>query len=212
MFYLIYKITNTLSSKFYIGTHKTKNKNDGYMGSGKYLNRAYKKYGIENFTKEILFEFDNPVEMFAKEVEIVDDDFLMNENTYNLKRGGFGGFDYINESGLADIGRRRGHSNRTEDSMKRIREAGLKGSQVAATSPNRYKGSIPTEYTREKARSPESIKKRKESYLLIDHQKGKANSQYGTCWITNDIENRKIKIQELESYINSNWRKGRFIH
>ena len=44
MFYLIYRITNKINNKIYIGFHKTKNKDDGYMGSGKYLNRAYEKY------------------------------------------------------------------------------------------------------------------------------------------------------------------------
>ena len=34
--------------------------------------------------------------MYAKEAELVNEEFLMNENTYNLKIGGFGGFDYIN--------------------------------------------------------------------------------------------------------------------
>jgi hypothetical protein len=101
MFYLIYKITNNLNNKIYVGSHKTKNKDDGYMGSGKYLNYAINKYGVENFTKEILFIFDNATEMYDKEAEIVNDDFLAEENTYNLKRGGFGGFDYINSMGLS---------------------------------------------------------------------------------------------------------------
>ena len=91
MFYLIYKITNNINNKIYVGSHKTKNKDDGYTGSGKYLKHAINKYGVENFTKEILFEFYTAKEMYDKEAEIVDDDFLAEENTYNLKRGGFGG-------------------------------------------------------------------------------------------------------------------------
>lgn len=99
MYYTVYKITNNFDDKCYIGVHQTANTEDGYMGSGVYLNRAYEKHGIENFSKEILFSFTNPSEMFAKEAELVNEDFVSQANTYNLKVGGDGGWDFVNRSG-----------------------------------------------------------------------------------------------------------------
>ena len=96
MFYYVYKITNKINNKFYIGMHQTANINDGYMGSGKRLHSAYKKYGIENFEKEILYIFDNEKDMRDKEKELV----VISEMSYNLCDGGKGGFGYINRTGL----------------------------------------------------------------------------------------------------------------
>ena len=42
-----------------------------------------------------------------------------------------------------------------------------------------------------------------------NHQQGEKNSQFGTCWIHNDKENKKVKKEELNKYIDSGWIKGR---
>lgn len=42
MFYLIYKITNTINNMIYIGEHMTNDKDDGYMGSRNILKICYR--------------------------------------------------------------------------------------------------------------------------------------------------------------------------
>lgn len=49
------------------------------------------------------------------------------------------------------------------------------------------------------------------THKLNKDQQGEKNSQYGTCWIHNNKENKKIKKEELENYINIGWIKGRKI-
>ena len=100
MYYIVYKITNLINQKFYIGCHKTSNVNDDYMGSGKLIKNAIKKYGIENFQKDILFIFDNKEDMFNKEKELVTEELVLNRNCYNVKLGGTANYYYINHNGL----------------------------------------------------------------------------------------------------------------
>lgn len=94
MFYTVYKTTNKLNGKFYIGAHKTKNINDDYLGSGVALKRAIEKYGIDNFHKEIIGVCETSEEMYLLEKSLIDH---KNEMSYNMKEGGKGGWDFYNE-------------------------------------------------------------------------------------------------------------------
>lgn len=75
----------------------TKNLDDGYMGSGKRIGYAKKKYGIENFKKEVLSIHDSPEEMLAEEARLVNEEFLGREDVYNLTCGGRGSWFYVNQ-------------------------------------------------------------------------------------------------------------------
>lgn len=95
-YHYVYKITNLLNNHFYIGVHNTDDLNDGYMGSGKRLHIAYKKYGIRNFHKEIIKFFDSANDAFEYEAELVNEQLVDNNNCYNLVNGGRNGWNSSN--------------------------------------------------------------------------------------------------------------------
>ena len=88
-YHYFYKITNKINGMFYYGIHCTNNLDDGYMGSGRRIIAAIKKYGVENFEKEILKYFDSLKELSDYETQIVNEDLLNDPMCYNLIKGGY---------------------------------------------------------------------------------------------------------------------------
>lgn len=181
------------------------------MGSGKYLRRAIEKNEIDNFEKEILFIYDNPEAMYQKENEIVNEEFLTKENTYNLKVGGFGGFDYINSNKM------NAGVQYMKENSKEMGSAGLKAAiakygklwvkENALKATKRRGEKFPNGTFFGKKHSEET--KRKISEKNSINLAGENNSQYGTIWITNNIENKKMLKTDV---IPEGWRKGRKIN
>lgn len=201
MVYLIYKVTNKLNNKIYIGKHKTKNKDDGYMGSGILIINAIKKHGKENFIKEILFECENESSMNILEKSIVNDEFIIRDDTYNIKLGGDGGWNYVNENGKNGCMyyvNKFLEDSKFRESMKLKISLGVKRSQSILGNP--FKGRTHSNETKEKIRLKMKI-----------NQRGEKNSQYGTCWIRSDsqFKNKKVKISNLDSFLKNGWERGR---
>ena len=87
---IIYKTTNLINGKIYIGQNS--NNDPKYFGSGLLLTLAIKKYGIENFIKEILEECESKELLNEKEKYWIS--FYNSRNLkigYNLSEGGTGG-------------------------------------------------------------------------------------------------------------------------
>jgi hypothetical protein len=202
MFYTIYKTTNLANGKFYIGKHKTKNLNDGYMGSGKILKHAISKYGLDNFHKEILHICKDEAHMDLLESILVVPDV---ETNYNLCEGGKGGWGYINTY-LSDYMRPKRIDNLNKT---RTPETIAKSTSHCSEMMKRLHQEGKIRYDTWKGKKHTDEQKQRLSVIMKEKQKGSKNSQYGTCWITNDTENKKIKRQNLNEWIKQGYRQGR---
>lgn len=204
-YHFIYKTTNLKNGKYYIGMHSTSNLNDGYLGSGDRLRRSIRKYAKENFKLEILEFFQDRESLANREKELVNENVIEDPMCMNIKPGGTGGFNNeqhqlkCSKAGqtklkekLKDPTYKAEFIKKTNcvETFKRLHKEGV-------LKPLNWKGKKHTE---------ESIQKMKNS------KKGKSlneeNSQFGSCWITNGIENKKIKKGDL---ILEGWYKGRVV-
>jgi group I intron endonuclease len=90
--WILYKTTNLVNGKIYVGVHKVQNtsRSRKYLGSGKTLKKAIEKYGRENFIRVALAEFNCAKDVYAAEAEMVTEEFVNREDTYNLTMGGVG--------------------------------------------------------------------------------------------------------------------------
>jgi len=125
----VYRITNNINGKTYIGSHA--GHNPKYMGSGVALNRAYTKYGSENFTKEIVLHCANYQEI---EQQILMTLNAANDRTmYNLTNTGTGFL-----KGHVMSASTREKIRKANIGKKRTREqcAAISVRQVGAMNPN----------------------------------------------------------------------------
>jgi hypothetical protein len=206
-FYYIYKTTNIVNGKYYIGMHTTDNLNDGYVGSGKRLWYSINKYGKENFKCEILEMLPDSSSLRKREIELVNEDLLKDSMCMNLTVGGGDGFYFINKKGLNNksnqfiLGNKASVEKLRTDEKWRIRHSKIasenmkKSHILGKIKYDTFTGKKHSEETKRKIGQTNSIK-----------QKGKNNSQFGSKWITNGEENKKIKMMET---VPTGWKLGR---
>jgi hypothetical protein len=215
IYFLIYKITNTVNGKIYVGVHRTKNLNDNYMGSGTALHRAYKKYGQEFFVKEILQIFDTQEEMFEAESAIVNEEFLMREDVYNLTKGGNGSWFFAAQKINNDTDARQAKNRKASIAMNAkcwanpefVERKKKKSALILKKLHAEGKVKIP-DWTGKSHRQETKNKIGKANSV---HQAGEGNSQFGLVWIFNESEKKSYKVQkeEIETWILMGWKKGR---
>lgn len=97
MYMIIYKTTNLINGKIYVG--KDSINDPQYFGSGLILNRAIKKHGIHNFRKDILEQCKNSQELDEREQYWIKELNTIDRSVgYNIAKGGTGGDTFTNQS------------------------------------------------------------------------------------------------------------------
>jgi len=99
MKHTVYKTTNLVNGKYYIGKHSCSNRcgdQCSYLGSGYALLKAIEKYGEHNFCKEVLLHFETEEEAYQYESDIITKEMIDSNECYNGINGGKG--CYVNES------------------------------------------------------------------------------------------------------------------
>ena len=201
-YHFIYKTTNKLNGKYYIGMHSTNNIDDGYLGSGKRLRYSIRKYGEENFEREILEFFDSREELKKREEEVVNLEEIAKKDCMNMIVGGEGGRGFTSEEA------RKGREVTNKKHGHKLSEWGKKGQKsMYEKYGSVFKDSEKRCDWNGRKHSNESKEKMSKSSKGLG--KGEKNSQFGTCWITNGVENKKIKKEELDIFVQQGWKKGR---
>ena len=187
MYGYIYKITNLINGKIYIGQHKySKPELDtNYIASGILINESIKKYGLKNFNKELIDTANNLEELNQKEIYYIN---LFNSkapNGYNLTNGGDGMLNPSDETRNKMALKKLGTKQSEETKEKRI----IRLKQI--------------EHTQEWALN---ISKARQGQKMPDLciQKSKERL-YGTSWYNNGIEENRW----LEDDVPEGWVKGR---
>ena len=243
-----YRITNTINGHYYYGVHSTDNLNDGYMGSGKRLKMAFKKYGIGNFKKEIVRQCKSRKEACELEAAFVTEALIKDDNCYNVVLGG----EQFTTEFLVPVKDKDGNrflvhkedpryisgelvsvhkgyfiakddngnvfmSNSKDEhihgfNFKQVTVKDTNGNMfnVSVNDPRYLNGELLPIWKGRK-HSDETKNKLRQTFKIMEHQKGEKNSQFGTCWITKNGENKKIKKEELDDFISKGWNKGRVI-
>jgi hypothetical protein len=201
----IYKTTCNVTGKWYVGLHSTYNLDDGYMGSGTILRHSIRKHGVQQHTKEILEFLPTREELVLKEIEIITKELISDGKCMNLKEGGYGGFANEEHRVKCSKAGNKAFKEKLENDEDFFIKFSKQKSEVTKKTHADGKLTAPDWTGKNHSEETKQLMSEKKKGLGV----GETNSQFGTCWITKDGTNKKIKKEDFETYLNEGWLKGR---
>lgn len=213
---IIYLTTNLINNKIYVGQDSYDNPN--YYGSGKILNRAIKKYGKNNFKKEILQRCKNPQELNEAEIYWIDKLKATDDTIgYNISLGGTGRIKgsklteehiknishgqtlqgYIDKHGL-ELGTKKYNKkiiNQSEAQQERLKDEVERMKYSASGKLNGMYGRNHSKETLQKISKKNKGKKHTQETKdkWSETRKGKDNGMYGKGYLLSGANNGRAK-------------------
>lgn len=211
----IYKTTNLINGKIYIGQKRGSIRHD-YLGSGILINKAIIKYGKNNFKLEILSYASTLKMLNGLEIKFIYEyrQVYGNEFLYNISDGGGGGNlgDEVNKK-ISIAAKTRRFSKETRETWSKNRKGKLKSLEHRRRIGEAHKGKKESQENIEKNRighlGQKSWLKGKKQYPHVIEASRKAHKN--TRYMCNLLENknRMVPKDDVDAYLKNGWIFGR---
>ena len=224
MYGYVYKTTNLVNGKIYVGQHKAQTFTDSYKGSGKYLWRAIEKYGWDNFVVEFIESAESKQELNELEVKWIEKFDARNQQIgYNISKGGETWSYNWKGRPFSDS-----HCRHISEALKgkhptleqRIKMSNSrKGKKFSEEHKRHMSENFKKNYTDERRRKLSIAGKGRKMGSMSEEQKIRISNTLkeklkdngttkGRLWVTNGREKRLIEPKFLNEYLSNGFVKG----
>lgn len=184
---------------------------------GKRITAAIKKYGIENFEREIIKFFDSRLEMFEYEHLKVDENTLKDPQCYNLIVGGIGYLQIENLSNSVTVLIDNGKTwkNISKEEYYKNKEKYITTTKNKIVVKDKLGKIYCVDKTDERYLSGDLVpiwngkRHREESKEKIRNTMTPKDSKNPRIWVSKDGQFKYLRKELLEEYLNNGWIKGR---
>lgn len=229
----VYLLQNKTNGKKYFGTTSMENPEDRWKESYRHNNSLHQdilKYGLNNFTKSIIKEFDNKEEALLLESKLIVENNTTDSNIgYNIftnKEESKHNKEYISKLSERMSGKNnpRYGKHLSEETKRKISES-EKGKIISEETRKKIseanRGKIVSEGTKQKMSdaqkgrfiSEETRKKISESMkgkkMSDEFKRQRSIAQSNMIWVNKDGKSKTIQKEDLDEYLINDWNKGR---
>lgn len=204
MFGYIYKTTNLVNGKQYIGRKTSSIFIPSYHGSGVHLLNAIAKYGKENFTTELLkecFDLNDLIESETQYIKLYD--AVNDDNFYNHSYGGWNEGFLPGDANIAKLPENREKNSKSHKGKKMPEGFGEHQRQIHLGKPSGMLGKHHSEATRKilSEGTRNYNLNRKDYNQVSEHHKG-------SKMMTDGVEQKWVYVDDIDEMLSKGWYIG----